>query len=64
MYKVIKQFNDLLDGLRCYQPGDVYPREGYEPAPERIQNLLTNNNPQGEPLIKEQKGKKKNVKQS
>ena len=59
MYKVIHFFNDILDGLHAYQPGDVYPREGYTPTPERIANLLGINNAAGRPLIEQTKKRRK-----
>ena len=59
MYVVIRTFVDLQDwqvvgGIRAYHryiPGDVYPREGLTPTPERIRSLLTADNAQHVPLI-------------
>jgi hypothetical protein len=51
MYKVIKAFSDLKDNNNFYNVGDVYPREGLEVKPERIEELSGSNNKQGAPLI-------------
>ena len=62
MYRVLEQFHDLQDfttdkkGERTYHEyneGDVYPREGYEPAEWRIDELMGGDNPLRTPLIKE-----------
>lgn len=52
MYQVIKYFTDIQDGHHPYNVGDSYPREGVEVTPERITELSTSRNKQGEPLIK------------
>lgn len=67
MYQVIKYFTDMQDNHHPYNVGDVYPREGMEATPERIEELSTNKNKQGEPLIKfveEQAEPKKQAKRS
>lgn len=64
MYKVLRFFNDVLDGLHAYKPGDEYPRKGYTPPPERIANLLGTQNNFGAPVIEEQRKRRKNAKQS
>lgn len=59
MYTVIRAFHDLQDGkatkagmiYHCYEVGDVYPREGLKPSPERIEELSGPHNAQGCPLI-------------
>lgn len=51
MYKVIVPFVDLTDNGFLYTVGAVYPRTGVQPAEERIQQLATNDNKQGKPLI-------------
>ena len=59
MYIVVKMFDDLQDtkvvgGIRTYHRyhvGDEYPRAGYTPTSERVQSLLTGNNPLKVPLI-------------
>ena len=62
MYRVLEQFHDLEDfttdkkGERTYfeyNEGDTYPREGYEPAEWRIDELMGGDNPLRNPLIKE-----------
>ena len=59
MYRVLKTFRDLQDGRATktgtvyhrYTAGDTYPREGYEPSPERIAELAGRGNRMGYPLI-------------
>lgn len=51
MYIVKTFFTDLQDNDHPYEPGDVYPREGLDPSPERIAELAGTNNRRGEPLI-------------
>lgn len=55
MYKVICRFADLQDSSTIYEVGDTYPREGYEPAAERIVELSGSKNKIGKPLIIEEK---------
>ena len=50
-YSVIRHFTDLLDGNRKYKEGDIYPRDGYEPTAERIEELSTDKNKLKTPLI-------------
>ena len=50
-YKVIKAFTDLQDGNHLYEVGDNFPRLGSNPSPERIEELATDKNRQGVPLI-------------
>lgn len=52
MYTVIKRFTDLQDNGYKYAVGDTYPREGYEPTVERINELSSDKNKQKTPLIK------------
>ena len=59
MYRVIKRFYDLTDNNHLYEVGDSYPRDGLSPSPERVQALLTDENRQHKPLIKEIKTRKK-----
>ena len=54
MYRVICRFADLQDGSHIYEVGDMYPREGYEPALKRIRELLGDKNKIGAPLIEEE----------
>lgn len=62
MYRVLEQFHDLEDfatdkkGEKTYfeyNEGDTYPREGYEPAEWRIDELMGGDNPLRNPLIEE-----------
>lgn len=55
MYKVIKYFEDMHDSLHSYNVGDEYPREGLNPSAERIEELASDKNLQGEPLIEKPK---------
>lgn len=51
MYKVVKYFTDLKDGNHAYKVGEIYPRQGVEPTQARIDELSSNKNRQGVPLI-------------
>ena len=51
MFKALEYFTDLLDGKYVYNVGDVYPREGYTPSPERIEELSTDKNVRKRPVI-------------
>lgn len=64
MYKVVKKFVDLQDKNYLYNAGDCYPRSGKNVSENRIQELATNNNKIGVPLIVEivEKPKKKQTK--
>lgn len=50
-YKVIKNFTDLQDNNYAYTVGSIYPRNGLVPTQERINELASNKNKQGVPLI-------------
>ena len=52
-YVVIKEFKDLQDRQHIYRVGDTYPREGYKSSKKRIEELLSDKNLIGEPLIAE-----------
>lgn len=68
MYKVIRYFVDLQDNNYPYNAGDNYPRYGYLPSADRIEELMGSRNKQGVPLIQfveetaEEKPKKKRAK--
>ena len=62
MYKVIKQFRDLKDNDHIYFVGDIYPHNGAEVDAERIEELATDKNKIGVPLIEKVPGKKKKTK--
>ena len=59
MYKVIVGFADKRDKNHPYYEGDVYPRDGYTPSPERIAELAGKKNLMGVALIKEDKPARK-----
>lgn len=50
-YKVISSFLDLEDGKHIYHEGDDYPYDGQTPSKRRVQQLSTNGNKLGRPLI-------------
>lgn len=54
-YVVKTMFFDLQDGNHRYQVGEGYPREGYKPSKARIEELASDKNKQGVPLIAEVK---------
>ena len=51
MYQVICKFADLLDSNHVYEEGAEYPRKGYSPSSDRIDELSTNRNKAHRPLI-------------
>lgn len=53
MYKVIKHFTDMQDNNFAYNVGDTYPRKGLNVLQSRINELASNKNRQGCPLIEE-----------
>lgn len=53
-YEVLEYFEDLLDNRRKYFPGDAYPRRGLKPTAERLEELSTDKNCRGVPLIREE----------
>lgn len=53
MYKVIKFFTDLQDNNYAYDVGDEFPRKGVIVMPSRYEELASDKNRQGQPLIKE-----------
>lgn len=55
MYKAIAFFKDLHDKSYKYRPGDEFPRPGLKVSPERIEELSTNKNRRGFPVIEEVK---------
>lgn len=66
-YKVIHAFADLEDKKFQYKVGDKYPHDGLDVSKERLEELSSNKNKIGVPLIQEMptkkkgKGKKKNA---
>lgn len=51
-YVVIRDFRDLQDENYIYRVGDKFPRKG-RVKKERIEELLSDNNKIGDPLIRE-----------
>ena len=51
MYRVLEYFTDLKDNSYSYKEGDTYPRKGYEPSAERIEELATDKNVRKRPII-------------
>lgn len=62
MYKVIARFADLKDENHIYEIGDTYPRKGSKPSEERIEELASDKNKIGIPLIKLVEAKAKSTK--
>lgn len=54
MYKAVCTWRDLQD-RHLYNAGDVFPFDGREIAPERIERLLSSKNTASKPLIAEYK---------
>ena len=61
MYKVIKSFTDLQDNNYAYYVGDTFPHNGVEVDAERIEELASDKNRLGVPLIEEIAEKPKRV---
>lgn len=51
MYRVIAEFCDKQDDYKVYGVGDEFPRSGLEVTEERIQELASDANALGKPLI-------------
>ena len=55
-YEVIENFKDLEDNeyvyLKNVKGKNIYPREGLKPTKKRIEELSSNKNKIGKPLIK------------
>lgn len=54
-YLVKQRFFDILDNNYLYEKGDVYPRKDYEPTKDRLNDLLSDNNPTGTVFIAKDK---------
>lgn len=50
-YKVIHYFTDLQDFNHPYKVGDKFPRLGLKVSDKRLEELASNKNKQGKPLI-------------
>lgn len=51
MYKVLKRFKDLKDHGYTYNAGEQYPRKGLKVGKRRLQELASDQNRRGIPLI-------------
>lgn len=51
MYKAIVYFEDIQDSRYKYRVGDTFPREGVTVSDKRLDELSTNKNRRGMPLI-------------
>lgn len=59
MYKAISYFKDMKDNMHPYNPGDTFPRDGLEVDAKRLEELSTDKNRRGKPVIELVKEKKK-----
>lgn len=50
-YKAVIFFKDLHDSNHAYNPGDKYPREGLQVSEKRLEELASNKNRRGVPVI-------------
>ena len=53
MYRVLMRFCDSQDHTYVYSVGDTFPHNGVEVDAERIEELASDKNRMGVPLIKE-----------
>lgn len=51
MYRVLTTFRDLQDNNYRYHAGDEFPRKGLVVSEERLNELLTDKNRRGIPVI-------------
>lgn len=51
MYRVVKFFTDLKDNNHAYYPGDKFPRDGAIVSEQRCEELASEHNRRGMPLI-------------
>lgn len=59
MYKAISYFKDMKDNMHPYNPGDTFPRDGLKVDAKRLEELSTDKNRRGKPVIELIKEKKK-----
>lgn len=52
MYEVIEYFEDLKNGNKPYEIGDIYPAEGVKVNKARLKELSGKDNRRGRPVIK------------
>ena len=57
-YRVIYKFKDLEDNGYIYEVGDIYPRQDVIVSKDRFNELKTDKNKIGVPLIKAERVKK------
>ena len=53
MHRVLHKFYDLQDNNHAYSVGDTFPHNGVEVDAERIEELASDKNRLGIPLIEE-----------
>lgn len=58
MYEVVCRFADMQDGNHIYEVGDIFPRKGKKVNKERIEELASDKNRIGMPIIVEKQSKK------
>jgi len=68
MYIAISYFKDMKDNMHPYNPGDIFPRDGLKVDAKRLEELSTDKNRRGKPVIKlaeeeEKAGEKPDVKE-
>ena len=51
MYRVVHKFYDLKDNNHAYSVGDTFPRNGVDVDAERLEELASDKNRLGVPLI-------------
>lgn len=51
MYKAISYFKDMKDNMHPYNPGDTFPRDGLKVDAKRLEELSTDKNRRGKPVI-------------
>lgn len=51
IYRVIKTFTDMQDDNHKYSVGDIFPRTGLSVTKKRLEELLTDKNRRGMPMI-------------
>ncbi len=60
-YKVLRSFFDLKDGNFRYSKGDTFPRKGKTASQERLEGLLSANNPGQAPFIELERDEEEKV---
>ena len=61
MHRVVHRFYDLQDNNHAYFVGDTFPHDGVEVDAERIEELSSEKNKLGVPLIEEIAEKPKRI---